>query len=186
MVEEVASANIEAVEKVNRKKVEEAPDIQSANYYVKSAPKKGLKYLKTNDALVNIAADLIFVKTFDSQKYEDLLIYLNAYQKVYMYILAGRYYPKSYIATFLDLRENILEIMYQFYVVVPSSFKHIYGLDPYKQIEKNIHAFLKLSRLMIKILENYSRLDRKDEYFPTTNPMPFDQYREAEKRHILP
>jgi hypothetical protein len=173
------------LEAENDKKLE-VSEIVSPNYYIKAAPKKGLKYLKNNETLMNIAKDLIFVKTFDAQKYQDMLVYMNSYQKVYMYILAERYQCKSYISTFLDLRENILEIMYQYYVVVPSNFKHIYGISPYMNIEKNIHEFLKLSRMMIDVLENFCKLDLKEHYFPTTNPMPHDKYNENSKKYILP
>jgi hypothetical protein len=173
------------VEKENTTKLE-APEVACNNFYVKKAPIKGLSFLKKNESLMQIAQDLIFVKTFDAQKYQDMLIFMNLYQKVYMYILAGRYYPKSYVPTFLDLRENILEIMYQYYVVVPSSFKHIYGVRPYDHIEKNIHAFLKVSRLMIVVLENYCRLDLKEPYFPSTNPMPYDVHNQKDKKYVLP
>lgn len=176
---------VQLLEKENEKKLE-VPEMATQNYYIKSAPKKGLNYLKKNETLMKIARDLVFTKTFDAQKYQEMLVYMNAYQKVYMYILAERYPCKSYVPTFLDLRENILEIMYQYYLVVPKNFKHIYGVDPYQTIEKNIHHFLKLSRTMLQVLENFCRLDLKEHYFPTTNPMPYDIFREKEKKHILP
>lgn len=164
----------------------EVPEMPSNNYYVKSAPKKGLTYLKNNENLLNIAKNVIFVKTFDSQKYQEMLVYMNAYQKVYMYILAERYLSKSYVPTFLDLRENILEIMYQFYIVVPQNFKHIYGVKPYKEIAISIENFLKLSRTMIEVLENFCRLELKEHYFPPTLPMPNDNHDKNVKVHLLP
>lgn len=162
-----------------------APEISSSNYYVKGAPKKGLRYLKQNEDLMKIAKDLVFVKTFDEQKYQEMLVYMNDFQKVYMYILAERYECKSYVPTFLDLRENILELLYQYYIVVPKTFKHIYGVSPYETIQKNITSFLKLSRRMLEVLENFCRMDLKEHYFPMTNPMPYDSYREKEKRNIV-
>lgn len=161
-------------------------EIATNNYYVKNNPNKGLEYLKNNENLVKIVKDLSFVKTFDAQKYNEMCVYMNSYQKVYMYILAERYLASSYIHTFLDLRENILEILYQYYVVVPQHLKHIYGVNPYEKIEKNVNEFLKLSRTMIEVLENFCRMDLKDKYFPTTNPMPHDVHNEKEKKHILP
>lgn len=162
----------------------EVPEIASKNYYVKAAPKKGLKYLKNNETLVKIAKNLIFVKTFDAQKFQEMLIYMNSFQKVYMYILAERYLCKSYVPTFLDLRENILEIMYQYYIVVPKDFKHIYGLSPYQEIAKSIKDFLVLSRTMIQVLENFCRLELKEHYFPPTLPMP-NQVHDSINAHIL-
>lgn len=166
--------------------VPKGKEIATTNYFVKSSPKKGLEYLKNNETLVKIVKDLSFVKTFDLQKYNEMCVYMDSYQKVYMYILAERYLPSSYVPTFLDLRENILEIMYQYYVVIPQHFKHIYGVSPYQKIDTNIHEFLKLSRTMIEVLENFCRLDLKENYFPTTNPMPHDQYKEKDRKNILP
>lgn len=176
----------ESILDAENKDQQKHPEIFSQNYAIKGAPKKGLIYLKENKVLTDLAQDLIFVKTFDRQKYQDLITYLNHYQKVYMYILAERYPCQSYVPTFLDTRENILEILYQLYVVVPGQFKHIYGFDPYTVIEKNIHTFLKLSRTMIEVLENFCRTDLKEYYFPTTQPMAMDVSRQKEKQHILP
>ena len=172
---------VAVLETEHQKKLETAPEMPPSNYYVKAASKKGLTYLMKNKVLVDMSKDLIFVKTFDEQKYQELLVYLNHYQKVYMYILAERYPCQSYVPTFVDLRENILELLYQFYLVVPKTFKHIYGVDPYVTIEKNIQTFTKLSRTMLEILENFCRLDLKEYYFPETNPMPFDEKREGNR-----
>ena len=155
------------------------------NFYV-SPVSKDFPYLKKNQVLVGLGKDLAFVKTFDKQKYQDLLVFMNNYQKVYMYILAERYPCQSYVPTFIDLRENILELLYQMYLVVPKTFKHIYGVDPYATLEKSIDTFLKLSRNQLKILENFCRLDLKEFYFPETNPMPFDKEGAVLKKNMLP
>ena len=162
------------------------PEMNSDIYSVKSVPNKGWIYLKENKTLMDIVQNIIFVRTFDKEKYKSLLVYMDQYQKVYMYILAERYPCQSYIGSFLDLREKILEIMYQFYVVVPGQFKHIYGVDPYKTIEENIELFIKLSRTMLEVLENFCKLDLKEYYFPNTIPMPNDASRKIEKQNMIP
>lgn len=164
----------------------ESTPIVSNIYSVQGAPKKGLVYLKENKVLMDMVQDLSFVKMFDRQKYQEWLVLMNHYQKTYMYILAERYPCQSYVPSFLDFREAILEIMYQYYIVVPSHFKHIYGVDPYSVIEKNIHTFLKLSRTMIEVLENFCRMDLKEHYFPMTQPMPSDPTRQTQKQNLLP
>ncbi len=162
------------------------PEISSSYYPIKGAPKKGWTYLKENKSLMEIAKDLDFVKTFDRQKYQWLLVQMNQYQKVYMYILAERYPCQSYIGNFIDIREGILEVLYQMYLVVPSHFKHIYGVHPYEVLKNNIENFIKLSRTMIEVLENFCRMDLKEYYFPITQPMPNDIVRKDEKQNILP
>ena len=162
------------------------PEISSSYYPIKGAPKKGWTYLKENKTLMEIAKDLDFVKTFDRQKYQWLLVQMNQYQKVYMYILAERYPCQSYIGNFIDIREGILEVLYQMYLVIPSHFKHIYGVHPYEVLKNNIENFIKLSRTMIEVLENFCRMDLKEYYFPMTQPMPNDIVRKDEKQNILP
>jgi len=173
------------LDKVNTENLKH-PEIISTNFAIKSAPKKGLVYLKENNVLTGIIKDIGFLKTFDLQKYQELLVYMNQYQKTYMYILAERYPCQSYVPTFLDTRENILELLYQCYLVVPAQFKHIYGFDPYKVLEKNIQTFHKLSRTMIEVLENFCRMDLKEHYFPMSQPAPLDLARQKEKQNILP
>ena len=170
-----------AAEEVATIEGEKPAPVTTPNFYV-STP-KDLLYLRKNQVLVALTQDLRFVKTFDKQKYQDLLVFFNNYQKVYMYILAERYPCQSYVPTFIDLRQNILELLYQMYLVVPKTLKYIYGVDPYATIEKSVDTFLKLSRNQLKILENFCRLDLKEFYFPETNPMPFDA---VDRKNILP
>lgn len=176
----------EAILKNEHEDLMKNPEISSSYFPIKAAPKKGWIYMKENKILIDIANDLVFVKTFDRQKYQMLLVLMNQYQKVYMYILAERYPCQSYISNFIDLREKILELLYQFYLVVPSTFKHIYGVHPYKVIEENIETFIKLSRTMLQVLENFCKTDLKEYYFPVTQPMPYDDQRKVEKQNMLP
>lgn len=115
------------------------------------------KYIQHNEALQGIFADLRFIKMFDKARLGDLLIHMDHFQKVYMYILAGRYRPESYIGTFTDLRSLILEILYSLIHVVPETLKHTYGFQPHDVIQKNIEAFTALSRRMLTIIKSYSK-----------------------------
>jgi len=184
--EKTEETKAETVLNEEHKDMMKNPEIGSSYYPIKGIPKKGWTYLKENKTLMDIANDLVFVKTFDRQKYQLLLVQMNEYQKVYMYILAERYPCQSYIGNFLDIRESILEILYQLYLVVPSHFKHIYGVHPYEVLQKNIETFVKLSRTMLQVLENFCRMDLKEYYFPMTQPMPNDVFRKKEKQNILP
>jgi hypothetical protein len=101
---------------------------------------------------------------------------MDKLQKVYVYILAGRYRPDLYIQTFIDIRKSVLEILYSFVVVVPHQFKHTYGLDPYQEIEKSIDDFTVVSRTMMEILYSYAKANGyniADNYFH-----PYEENRE--------
>jgi hypothetical protein len=136
-----------------------------------------LRFLPKNPALAAIARDLRFVRTFDKARYADLLLYMEKFQKTYMYILGDRYYLESYVGTLMDLRDSVAETLYSLVFAVPASFRHSYGLAPYPIIQRNIEEFQVLSRKMIKIVENFAR-SRGDAHFPVVGPRPYEKGRE--------
>jgi len=136
-----------------------------------------LRFLPKNPALAAIARDLRFVRTFDKARYADLLLYMEKFQKTYMYILGDRYYLESYVGTLMDLRDSVAETLYSLVFAVPASFRHSYGVAPYPIIQRNIEEFQVLSRKMIKIVENFAR-SRGDAHFPAVGPRPYEKGRE--------
>jgi hypothetical protein len=124
---------------------------------VPANPKRRLQHLKHNQTLQEIAADLKFIKIFDQARLGDLLISMDHFQKIYMYILAGRYRPESYISTFMDLRTSVLETLYSLIHIVPETLKHTYGFQPHDVVQRNIDAFTALSRRMLTVLISYSK-----------------------------
>ena len=132
-------------------------------------PKQGMKFLKLNPDLVALVQQLRFVSTFDKPRFEEWILAMNHLQKVYVYILGGRYDATSYIDTFNDLRDQILETMSGFVVAVPAQFKHIYGVDPDKTCADGLMAFRSASDQMAWVLTNYSKHDLR---LPRTVPAP--------------
>lgn len=149
-------------------------EVNTDKAFLSTFPKKGFKYIRENQGLTDIAKGLVITRMFDRARYGDMLLGMEKLQKVYMYILDGRYDAKSQIHVFLDLRESILEIMYSLYFVIPKKIKHVYGLDPYKRIEESIDQFKKLSYVMIEVLKSYTRKTAKEPYFPELFPSPAD------------
>lgn len=140
-------------------------------YNISKFPKKGLTYLQKNQIMVDIALDLALLKMFDRAKYGDMLVLMNQLQKTYIYILSERYYFESYFPTFMDIGDQILELMYGIYFVMPSSaLRHVYNVIPYEIIEKNITRFTNLRRKMTEILESFGKKQLKVKYIPETIP----------------
>ena len=124
---------------------------------------------------------------FDRGKYGDLLVLMNQFQKTYIYILTERYYFDSYFKTFIDIGDQILELMYGMYFVMPSSaMKHVYDVIPYELIEKNIERFTVLKRKMIKILESFGKKQLGIQYIPENLPKPNDKIFDEIKTRTLP
>jgi hypothetical protein len=121
---------------------------------------------------VEIAYDIRWTRMFDKNRYQELIAIFDKLQKVYMYILGGRYYVESYLSTLNDLRQTALETLYSFYLIVPESFRHVYGLDPLKNIESNVDKLTKHTRIMLDIVEKYAKLSVKVPYIPETKPYP--------------
>jgi hypothetical protein len=156
-------------------------EIASDRAFVATFPKKGLRYLRQSDALLSIAKNVVIARMFDKARYADMLLYMNHLQKVYMYILDGRYHPKDFLPIFHDLRESVLEVLYSMYFVVPKKLKHVYGVDPYSVLRESTQQFTVLTREMLNVLHNYAKKQCKQPYVPETLPKaadaPFDPHR---------
>lgn len=144
-------------------------------YYAAKFAKLGIRFLPNNQGLLEILHDLRFVRVYDRPRYGKLLLVLEKLQKVYEYLLAGRYEFRSYMDTFLDLRDEALEIMYSFVLVVPEVMLHAYGLFPRQKVHDRIGDFTALSRQMLRTLENYGRMHDKEPYLPPTGPFAADR-----------
>ena len=123
---------------------------------------------------------------FDRARFSELLLSLNQCQKLYMYILDGRYSPSTHVPNFLDMREQVLSILYSMYFTVPQRLKHVYGVAPYEQIAKAIDQFLSISEEMIEVLRSYTEKTVKIPYFPPSSPSPSDQPFDSIKTRVLP
>ena len=123
---------------------------------------------------MKIITNLRFIRKFDNAKYTDIINLMDKIMKIYIYILSDRYGADIYIPIFMDIRYNILEILYSLIIVVPDKFKHIYGLNSYSEINKSIEEFLKYSRHMLKILENYGKLNKGIIYIQDNKYRPYN------------
>ncbi len=168
--EQAANAQME-------KSLEGRHEIMSPNYPVKRANPNGkLRYLPKNAIFMDIVKDLRFVRIFDKARYGDLIVHLDKLQKVYMYILARRYSCEQHIPVFVDLRDQVSELLYSLYVIIPESLKHTYGLTPYNTIEKNITDFTAVTRRMLDILKSFCR--DEGAYYPEHLPRPYEPTRQ--------
>ena len=165
------------IETVINKESETRNEIVSENYYIQKFPKdKKFKYIFKNHIMVEIIDDLSIVRMFDKARYADLILYMDNLQKIYIYILANRYEPSSYISTFIDLSDKILELLYGLIFVIPESFKHVYGINTENLMKTNIERFTALRTKMIEILKNFAKGEYGIKYLPEVNPRPSNNY----------
>jgi hypothetical protein len=145
-------------------------------FHVLPFPKKGFKYLAMNTILVEIATSLGVVRMFDKARYADLLLLMNQWHKMYVYILSDRYEPCAYLSTFNDLGDSILENMYSmiFVFTSPDALQHVYGVVPEDLLDKNIKRFTVLKRRMTQVLTSYSKKEKGVKTVPLSLPRAAD------------
>jgi len=157
-------------------------DIADTNFYIKNFPKK-LIYLKRNEEFMNIIFNIRFIKKFSKSRYSDLLLNLDKLMKIYIYILADRYNGYHYLPIFVDIRNNILELLYSLIIIIPAKLKHTYGFDSYTEITKSTEDFIAQSRNMIEVLEAYSKIEKKIPYLHDTK---YQAYNFSKSLNSLP
>jgi hypothetical protein len=153
-------------------------------------PKKGLRFLRLNADLLAVASKLRFVAAFDKSRYEEWLLAMDRLQKVYVYILGGRYDASSYAETWKDVRDGVLETMYGFVLVVPSSLRHVYGVDPDRACADATRAFRQASDRMAWTLSNFMRfelgLDEAAVALAPGPPVPHNRLVRAGRENLMP
>jgi hypothetical protein len=137
-----------------------------------------IKFLKKNKEFLDIIHNLRFVKKFDKTRYNNLIIYMNKLMKIYIYILSDRYDVYMYIPIFNDIVNDILEILYSFVFVVPDKFKHIYGFNSSKEIDKSIANFRNKLEKMLTVLNNYGKIEKKKLYLDIYKYNPYEKNKE--------
>lgn len=140
-----------------------------------------IKHVLQNPELLAILQDLRFVRIFDKARYADLILYMEKFQKTYMYVLAGRRSCSTNVATLSDLRDGILELLYSFVHVVPEILRHSYDLDPPRVVQRNIENFTAVSRRMMEVVYSYCESQGQPRT-QTIAPRPY----EPQQEHKLP
>lgn len=143
-----------------------------------SVPKE-LKFLKKSNELVKILTNVNFIKKFDKTRYSDILLNTNQLMKIYIYILSERYEIINGMTMFIDVRDNIIELLYSIIMVVPQNVKHSYGFEPYVEIEKTTEDFINTSRKMLEILEKFATIKQKNHYIPDTKYKPYNSVKDT-------
>ena len=86
-------------------------------YPIYKRPKKFL-FIKKDDYLKKIIYDLRFIKKYDKGDYIKLIILIENFLKIYYNLIIDRY-DIDYVDVLLDVRKEILNVMYNFKVDAP-------------------------------------------------------------------
>tara|TARA_B100000795_G_scaffold268556_1_gene255749 strand:- start:3593 stop:4252 length:660 start_codon:yes stop_codon:yes gene_type:complete len=164
------------------KDIENIEQINTNNLYTHNNKNKNIKFMKENEEFINIIYNIRFIKKFDKTRHNNIIINMNKLMKIYMYILSDRYEINTYLPIFNDTKDNILELLYSIIFVVPDRFKHIYGFNPYQEIETSTKNFILKYNIMLNILINYGKIEKKYAHINYEKYKPY----EKNKEHYLP
>ena len=147
--------------------------LNNDNYYLKKFP-KGVKYFHKDNNLLKIVLNLRFIKLYDKEKYTNIILYIDKFYKIYMYILIDRYDIKKYFNIFIDLRTNIIREMYSLYIILPMKMKFYYGFNSFAELKKSINDFMEYSNKLITIIERYGYQEKKIFHLDDIKYKPYD------------
>ncbi len=154
--------------------IKDKQEILDENYEINKFPIE-LKYLTNDKILIELILKIRFIKIFDNAKYTKILLLFENFMKIYIFMLADRYDINNYFSTFLQLRQSIIKELYAIYVVIPMKLQHIYNVNSFETIKENINNFIKHSRKMILIIENYAYKHKGLYYLQDTKYKPYEK-----------
>jgi hypothetical protein len=143
------------------------------NYILKKFP-KDIKYFHKDNKLLEIVLNLRFIKLYDKEKYSNIVLYIDKFYKIYMYILIDRYDINKFFNIFIDLRTTIIREMYSIYIILPMKMKFYYGFNSFAELKKSINDFMEYSRKLIKIIERYAYQEKKIYHLEDIKYKPYD------------
>ena len=143
------------------------------NYILKKFPKK-IRYFHKDNKLLEIVFNIRFIKLYDKEKYTNIILYIDKFYKIYMYILNNRYDITTYFNIFIDLRTNIIREMYSIYIILPMKMKFYYGFNSFTELKKSINDFMEYSNKLIKIIERYGFQEKKIYHLEDIKYKPYD------------
>ena len=147
--------------------------LNNDNYYLKKFP-KGIKYFHKDNKLLEIVLNLRFIKLYDKEKYTNIILYIDKFYKIYMYILNDRYDINKYFNSFIDLRTTIIREMYSIYIILPLKMNFYYGFNSFNELKKSINDFMEYSRKLITIIERYGHQEKKIFHLDDSKYKPFN------------
>jgi hypothetical protein len=158
--------------------VKEVEQINTNNFYTQVNNNKNIKFLGKDKVFIDIIYNIRFIKKFNKTTYNKFIININKLMKIYIYILSNRYELNTFLPIFDDTRNNILELFYSLIFIIPNKFKHIYGFDPYEEIERSLDDFRKKTEKMLNILINFGKINKGYDYINFNKYIPYEKNKE--------
>lgn len=170
--------NDEKKQEILSNEVKEVEQINTDNFYTQVNNNKNIKFIGKDKVFIDIIYNIRFIKKFNKTTYNKFIININKLMKIYIYILSNRYELNTYLPIFNDTRDNILELFYSLIFIIPKKFKHIYGFDPYEEIERSLEDFRNKTDRMLNILINFGKINKGYDYINFNKYIPYEKNKE--------
>lgn len=169
----INKTNLKNIINTINKDITPRKDLNTTNFYLKKFP-KGIKYLQKDKILLDIILNLRFIKLYDYEKYSNIVLYIDKFYKIYIFILADRYDINKYFNIFIDMRNTIIRELYSIYIILPLKMKFYYGFNSFTELKKSINIFMEYSQKLIKIIERYAYQEKNIYHLDDIKYKPFD------------
>lgn len=131
----------------------------SLNGNINKIPKE-FKYLLKDEILTQIAIDINIINKFNKTLYLDIILNFDKLMKIYIYILNNIYDPYIYIASFIETKKIILELLNSTKLNIPILSKYTIGFNLHTRLDNSIMLFKIRVRKMSSIIYNYSKYEK--------------------------
>lgn len=124
-------------------------------YQIQKKP-KSFRYLTLHDDIIQITNKLTFLRTFDNYAYENLLVLLENFFRIYYNVLVEDYDCRTSYPVLKDLRLEILNNVTEFYLNVPQFSNNVKG-NIYEILDINLNKIRAITFRCLKIVSHQAK-----------------------------
>lgn len=117
---------------------------------------------------------LEYTKRYDKSKYIEIENKFHRFSHIYVYVLGDRWDVKMMMPILYELRIDILEVLYSYYMVLPVKMRHVFGFKPLERLKEVIDETDKRLRRMIEIVKLYAKHDKNIIHMDDYSIMPYN------------
>jgi hypothetical protein len=163
--------NEQGVESLIRTPSKKNLETHVSSYFVKDF--QTLKYIYEWPDALRVIKKLRFLIQQDRSRYNDLFNLIEHFMKIYTLILAEKWNVLDFYHILLDIRIQILELMYSFYIVVPENIGFL-NFDPKQSLSEAIETIKTETLKKIQIIQKFGKTKQNVVHFDDIQIKPYN------------
>jgi hypothetical protein len=153
----------------NSPQVKKNLETHTPSYFVKDF--QALKYIYEWPEVLGVMKKLRFLIQHDRSRYNDLFNLIEHFMKIYTLILAEKWNVLDFYHILLDIRIQILELMYSFYIVAPENIGFL-NFDPKTSLSEAIETIKTETLRKIQIIQKFGKIKQDVIHFDDIHIKP--------------